>query len=235
MQLNAIVLGASSGIGLEVSKLLASKGYRIAVAARRFSELEKFSAGVPEQVSAHFFDISADDAVDVFMGIASKIGRVDVIYLCCGLAIPNPELDWALEQQMIDTNVVGFASIAGAALTLFENQGYGQLTAIISVAALRGEANSPAYCATKAFQLRYLQSLRLRVKKCGLPIVITDIRPGYVATPMMEVDKPEAPFWVVRAPKAARQIVQAAETKRKRAYVSRRWALIGWLLRHLPE
>ena len=159
-------------------------------------------------------------------------GFFDFAFISSGVGFLNPELDWSTEEDTIETNATGFARIACAAMAMFEKQGHGHLIGISSVAALRGAGEAPAYGATKAFVSRYLQALHFRAKKSGGRIRVTDVRPGFVDTAMMKAEKP---FWVASPRKAAEQIVDAVEKGQRIVYVSRRWSLIGWLLRHLPE
>jgi len=65
-----------------------------------------------------------------------------------------------------------------------------------------------------------------------MPVFVTDIQPGFVQTQMA---KGEGLFWVAPVGKAARQIVQAIERKKRRAYITRRWGLIAWLMKWMPE
>ena len=137
-----------------------------------------------------------------------------------------------MEREAIDTNVLPFTCIAGWAYHFFERQKSGQFVAITSIAGLRGGRHAPAYNATKAFQIRYLEGLRAKAKKAGMPIVITDIRPGFVDTAMA---KGEDVFWSAPVPKAAAQIYRAIENKKAVAYVTHRWALIAFVIRLLPR
>ena len=157
---------------------------------------------------------------------------VDFVYLCAGTGHLNPDLRWKLEDETIRVNTLGFAALASAAMSFFLNQGHGHLIGITSVAAVRGSAAAPAYGATKAFQSHYLESLRLRARRSGLPIFITEIRPGFVDTAMMKTDHP---FWVSSPAGAASQIVAAVGARRSIAYVTRRWRLVAWLMRLLPS
>ena len=91
---------------------------------------------------------------------------------------------------------------------------------------------APAYNASKAYQINYAEGLRQRVAKSGLPVTITDIRPGLVDTAMA---KGEGLFWVQPVAKTVRQILRAVERRRHVAVVTRRWRIAAWLLRHLPE
>lgn len=232
MNRSALIIGASSGIGLEIARLLSRQGYRLGIAARRRELLADHAAADPNVVAFEAFDITADDAVERFRGLAGALGTVDFVYLSAGTGFLNPALDPALEEATLQTNVMSFARLAQAAMHCFETQGHGHLVGISSIAALRGAAEAPAYGASKAFVSRYLQGLRFRAKRSGLPIHVTDIRPGFVDTAMMKAD---SPFWVASPAKAAEQIVRAVAHRRGIAFITRRWALIGWLLRHLPE
>lgn len=232
MSPTAIIIGSSSGIGLELAKVLSARGYRIAVAARRLGLLEEHASADSNVVSTKRLDLSQPDSTEIFAAMAQELGQVDLVIISSGTGHLNPDLDWPPEEETIATNVTGFARIACAAMKLFEKQGRGHLVGISSIAALRGAGEAPAYGASKAFMSRYLQSLHFRAKKSGLPIRVMDVRPGFVDTAMMKADKP---FWVASPRKAAEQIAAAIAKDKRIVYVSRRWSIIGHLLRHLPE
>lgn len=115
----------------------------------------------------------------------------------------------------------------------FKKQGFGHLVAISSIASLRGNRHAPAYFASKAFQVNYLESLYLKTKevKSG-KIFITDIRPGFVDTKMALSNEI---FWLVPLPKTADQIYTAIRQKKRKVYISHRWALIAFVLKIVPS
>ena len=232
MSPTAVIIGSSSGIGLELAKVLSARGYRVALAARRLGLLEEHASTDPNVVLTKRLDLSQPDAMEIFAAMAGELGRVDLIIISSGTGHLNPDLDWTPEEETIGTNVAGFARIACAAMKHFEMQGRGHLVGISSIAALRGAGEAPAYGASKAFMSRYLQGLHFRAKKSGLPIRVMDVRPGFVDTAMMKADRP---FWVASPRKAAEQIAAAIAKGKRIVYVSRRWSIIGHLLRHLPE
>ncbi|XHR28097.1 MAG: SDR family NAD(P)-dependent oxidoreductase [Chthoniobacteraceae bacterium] len=232
MNTSALIIGASSGIGLEIAKVLSARGYRIGIAARRQQLLEQYAATHPNVVQFQAFDITSDDAVERFHEMSRALGTVDYVYIASGVGFINESLDWGLEEITIQTNALGFAKLSCAAMRIFETQGHGHLVGISSVAALRGAGEAPAYGASKAFVSRYLQALRMRAKRSGLPIYVTDIRPGFVDTAMM---KAKSPFWISSPQKAAQQIVNCADKRRPISYLTKRWSVVGWLLKHLPE
>jgi short-subunit dehydrogenase len=233
MSRNAIIVGASSGIGLEIARALAGRGYRIALAARRVELLRQHAAELPAVVSARKLDVADPAAVQtVLPELFSDLGTVDFLYLASGLGHVNPALEWAWEEETIRVNALGFAAVAAATFLQFLRQGQGHLIGITSVAAVRGSAMAPAYSATKSFAARYLESLRYRAIQAKLPIHVTDACPGFVGTAM---GRSPRRFWVATAGQAAHQIVQAAENRRKFVYVTPRWRLIAWLLKLAPE
>jgi short-subunit dehydrogenase len=230
---SAIIIGASSGIGLELVRHLAGRGCRLGIAARRKSLLDEQAALLPQVCCVRAMDVSRpDDALPGFQSLLAALAPVDFVYLCAGTGHLNPDLRWELEDETIRVNALGFAALAAAALAFFLKQGRGRLVGITSVAAVRASSAAPAYGATKAFESHYLQALRLRARRSGLPVGVTEIRPGFVATAMMKTDRP---FWVLTPAAAARQIVAAAEAGQTLAYVSRRWRLVACLLRLLPD
>lgn len=164
-------------------------------------------------------------------GFIKKMGGVDLIVISAGTGELNYDLDWQLENEAIRTNVTGFAAIANVAYHHFVENGSGHLVGISSIAALRGGRVSPAYNASKAFVSNYMEGIRQNVARLRLPITITDIKPGFVKTPMA---KGQGIFWAAPADKAAMQIYNAIKRRASNAYITRRWRLIAWLLKVLP-
>jgi short-subunit dehydrogenase len=128
--------------------------------------------------------------------------------------------------------VLGFTCVADWAFNYFEKQKSGHLIAISSVGGLRGSRGAPAYNASKAYQINYLEALRQKAKHLRLPITITDVRPGFVNTAMAKGD---GQFWVAPVEKAAKQIFTAIRQKKKIVYITKRWWLIAALLKHIPR
>ena len=233
MNPSAIIIGASSGIGLELARLLASRGLRLGLAARRTELLEQHAAVLPALSCFRSLDVSDPTAaISALEGMFTDLAPVSFIYLVAGTGHLNPDLRWAPEEETIRVNALGFAALAACSLRLFLQQGSGHLIGISSVAALRGSATAPAYSASKAFASCYLQGLRYRARRSGLPIFVTEARPGFVDTAMLKAARP---FWVASPAIAAKQIVGAVDTRRAVVYVTRRWRVVAWLLRFLPD
>ena len=114
---------------------------------------------------------------------------------------------------------------------IFEKQGHGHLVAITSIGGLRGEPMAPAYSATKAYQINYMEALRKKAFKSGGNITVTDIRPGLVDTTMAKGD---GLFWVMPVDKVANQIISAIRKKKSKFYVTKRWHFLAIINKNLP-
>ena len=229
---NAIVIGASSGIGRELASILAENGYRLWITGRRGPLLNEIRKELGESVTACPMDVRDSEAtIEKFQSILSEAKTVDLVVISAGTGSIDPEFPWNAEQDTIDTNVAGFAAIAHASYHHFVEQGKGHLVGITSLAAIRG-GSAVSYNASKAFETNYLQGLRYKISKLGLPVTITEIRPGFVDTRMAKGD---GLFWVQSPRKAAEQIFCAILKKKKMAYVTKRWRFIAWLLKSLPD
>lgn len=229
----AIIIGASSGIGRELSKVLSQNGYILGLVGRRAELLESLQKEIRHNSFIMNIDVSKQDEAMVHLeDLINMMGGVDLIIISSGVGFINPELEWKDEKETIDVNVTGFAAMAGVSFKHFMKQGSGHIVGISSVAALRGAGEAPAYNASKAFVSNYLEGLRQKAAKAGTTIAITDIQPGFVDTAMA---KGEGLFWVAPPEKAAYQIYNAIVGRKKRAYVTRRWRLIAWLLKTIPD
>jgi len=226
-----IIIGATSGIGKALAMIYLKNGSQVGITGRRKELLEEMQNTYPSQVFIESFDVRADDAVQHFDSLVMKMGGMDLLIYNAGYGDVSEKLDWEIDKQTYETNVKGFISIVNRAYNYFVNQGYGQVAAISSIASNRGAGAAPAYSASKAFMSRYMEGLYIKVAKTKLPIFITDIQPGFVATKLAKSNKL---FWVVPLEKASKQIYIAISKKKPRAYISRRWVLVAWALKWMP-
>jgi short-subunit dehydrogenase len=229
----AIVVGASSGIGHALAKVLAQDGYAVGLVARRLPLLLELQQEIGDQAMVKQIDV-ADTAVAMpqFTQLLHEMGDVDLIVLSAGIGFLNPDLDWNKENETIGVNVAGFTAMTNLAVHYFLKKGSGHLVNISSIAAIRGNGMAPAYNASKAFESNYLEGMRHKFAKLHLPITITDIQPGFVDTAMAQG---VGLFWVAPPEKAAKQIYQAIRRRKTHAYVTKRWRLIAWLFKLAPD
>lgn len=228
----AIVIGASSGIGKELALRLARAGYAVGLMARRVPLLESLQKEIPTQTYVGSIDLSKpEEAVKQAQSMIDRMGGMDLMVISSGTGSINYDLHWEKEKQTILVNVEGFCALAGLAFNTFKKEGHGHLVGISSIAALRGSNHAPAYHASKAFMSNYLEGLRKKAFQEKLAIDVTDVRPGYVDTPMALGDHK---FWVAPPQKAAEQIYNAIQKKKEVVYITKRWSLIAYVMKVVP-
>ncbi len=229
---NVIVIGASSGIGRELAVKYLEIGDTVFVGARRTELLRELHLKYHDNSEYFYIDIADNqNASKILSDIFKQIKGVDLVLLCAGTGELNSELSFEAEKTTIDTNVTGFTFVVDACFNYFKRQGFGHLVVLTSIAGLRGSAAAPGYNASKAFQINYLEGLRIKARKEHLPIFLTDVRPGFVDTAMA---KGEGLIFVAPVAKAAKQIMDAIEKRKARVYVTKRWSILAWLFRSLP-
>src|SRR5579871_1838309 len=181
----AIIVGASSGIGRELAILLAADGCKVGITGRRGQLLANIQAEQPDNLVVSVFDVTDIKEIPACLQqLCDELGGLDLLGFSSGTGEVSAILDPAISQQTNAVNVDGFTTIADWAFNYFERQGFGHLAGITSVAAIRGNRHAPAYNASKAYQVNYLEGLRQRAFHLKKTICITDIRPGFVDTDM---------------------------------------------------
>jgi len=229
---NAIIIGATSGIGKGLARLLVSDGFRVGITGRRTELLKKLKLENPDAYFIKTFDVKDTIiAEEKLKELTSELGGLDLVVLSSGTGEINDKLDFGIEIHTIETNVIGWTFISDWAFKFFEKQKHGHLIAISSIGGLRGSRQSTSYNATKAYQINYLEGLRQKATKLKEQIFITDIRPGLVNTDMA---KGKGLFWVMPVEKTVRQIYNAIKKKKKIAYVTKRWRLIAEITKRIP-
>jgi short-subunit dehydrogenase len=229
-----IIIGASAGIGRALAIRYASAGYRVGISGRSQALLEEVANIFPGQIVWESFDVMSNDNLLQLQNLIAKLGGMDLLIYNAGYGEISESLDPGIDQQTIQTNVNGFATIVLFGYNYFLERGGGHIVATSSIAALAGNRLAPAYSASKAFISIYMEGLWMKarhLRKKGMPIFITDLQPGFVKTKMA---KGPGRFWEAPPEKAAAQIFTAIEAKKFRVYITKRWALIAFLVRITP-
>lgn len=224
----AIVVGASSGIGLEVAKLLMAQGWKVGVAARRIEQMKDLGAAAVERI-----DVTTDDATEGLQRLISKLGGMDLYFHASGIGKQNRELTADIELATLQTNGVGFTRMIGEAYRYFVKQGSGHIAAITSIAGTKGLGPAPSYSATKAMQNVYLQALEQQARSRGLDIVFTDVRPGFVDTALLAGDF-HYPM-MLRPEKVAQEIVCAINHHQHIRVIDWRYRILTAVWRRIPR
>ena len=231
----AIVIGASSGIGREVARLLISEGWTVGVAARREAMLQDLGA-----TAIACIDVTAEDATQRLQQLIEDLGGMDLFFYASGIGHQNRQLREDIEISTMQTNGLGFTRMIGEAYRYFaerqEQDGtkeWGHIAAITSIAGTKGLGPAPAYSATKAMQNVYLQALEQQAHQRGLRIRFTDIRPGFVDTALLKGD---FRYPMMLQPKnVAREIVSAIKAHDHIRVIDWRYRLLTAFWRRIPR
>ena len=142
------------------------------------------------------------------------------------------DLNMEVELNTAHTNVAGFIRMVDTAFMYFKKNGGGHLAVISSIAGTKGLGVAPAYSATKRFQNTYIEALDQLAHINRLPIVFTDIRPGFVATPLLKDDK--YPL-LMNVSAVAAHIINALNKKKRTVIIDRRYQVLVFFWRLIPK
>jgi short-subunit dehydrogenase len=234
----AIVTGASSGIGYELARALAWEGCRVGLIARRVEKLDELADRIKRigGISAHAAADVSDRAqvVAAIQEVAAHLGPVDLLIANAGVGAPTSvePLNVPDVEKMFRVNVLGVVYAIEAVLPQMLERHSGHIAAVSSLAAYKGLPGESAYTATKAAVNTFMEGLRMQLRPRG--IAVTTICPGFVKTPMTEVNKFEMP-WLLEADEAARRILKALRRRVKVYNFPWRASLMMGFLRRLPD
>jgi short-subunit dehydrogenase len=214
----AIITGASSGIGWALARVLAAEGYKVGLVARRQEKLATLARAIC-QAGGHAAFAAADvgdrgKMLAAIHGLATQLGPVDLLIANAGVGMPTrlEPMNVLDIEEMFRVNTLGVVYAIEAVLPEMLCRGRGHLAAVSSLAAYKGMPGESAYCASKAAVNTYMEGLRIHLRDKG--IVVTTLCPGFVRTPMTEVNQFHMP-WLLEADVAARRMMRALHRRRK--------------------
>lgn len=262
MAKKAIVMGATSGIGMEVANLLAQRGWQVGIAGRRIERLEEVKrntnllisespkASKGEIACYQQIDVTSPEAPSLLLKLIEKLGGMDLYFHSSGIGWQNNSLDIEKEIKTVETNGLGFVRMVDTAFNWFAQQNQGQepgqgqrqgkdrscdtyrIACITSIAGTKGLGAAPAYSATKRFQNHYLECLTQQAHMRHLPIAITDIRPGFVKTDLIAGSN----YPLQLTPQeVALQIVNAIERGKAVKTIDWKYSILVSLWRMIPK
>lgn len=230
-----IIIGASSGMGRRVALDFARMGWRVGVAARREDQLKELKEKYPDNIEYLAFDVTADNAVERFYELIERLDGMDYLLYAAGCGWRNPELTPSFDDRTIDVNVKGFTRIVNAAYKYYKetaNTSRGHIAVITSVAGTKGIGISATYSASKRYQWTYLQALDQLAHQQRVNVTITDIRPGFVDTPLLNGNHYPLEMSVdYVAPRLEKAILRS----RRVAVIDSRWAVVTALWKMVPD
>ena len=229
-----VIMGATSGIGLRVAEMYATAGWRVGVAGRKDDVMKTLENRFPKQIEWAHIDITRREAPRQLKDLIEKLGGMDIYLHVSGIFAENLSLNTERETAIAKTNVVGFTQMIATAFKYFRdnNDGKGQIAAITSIAGTKGIGELASYSASKKYQQTYLQALEQICSIQGLKIRFTDIRPGWIRTPLLD-DEREYPF-CMDLDRVAPIIVRAIRKRIRVAVVDWRWAVGYFFWRLIP-
>ncbi len=235
---NILIVGATSAIAEATARRWAARGDALYLVARNREKLEAIAADLrvrgANRVACFTMDArKIDEHATMLTAAAAALGEIDVVLIAHG-SLPDQDAcaaSVALTIAEIETNALSVIALATLVAQIFERRGKGSLAVIGSVAGDRGRQSNYVYGAAKGMVSLFLQGLRNRLHKRGIHVLT--IKPGFVDTPMTAAFTKGA-LWV-KPDAIAAGIVDAVERKRDEVYLPRFWALIMFIVRHVPE
>jgi short-subunit dehydrogenase len=234
----AIITGASSGIGHSLAKALAAERCKVGLIARRDQPLAELSVSIRQAggVAAYATaDVSRrEPVVSAIRELASRLGPVDLLIANAGVGAPTvlEPFNVADIERMLQVNVAGVVYAVEAVLPEMLTRGRGHISAISSMAAYKGLPGEWGYSGSKAAVNNMMEGLRIQLRNKG--IAVTTLCPGFVRTPMTEVNNFKMP-WLLEANEAARRIVRALHRRRKVYNFPWQMSLLMRLSRWAPD
>ena len=241
MTRKAIVTGATSGIGMEVAKLLAEQGWQVGIAGRRTERLIELKQHHEGIACYRQIDITSPDAPQLLRQLIDELGGMDLYFHSSGIGWQNNSLDLDKELKTVETNGLGFVRMVDTAFNWFAKREKEQpaaepsrhrIACITSIAGTKGLGAAPAYSATKRFQSHYLECLCQQARMRHLDIAITDIRPGFVKTDLIAGSN--YPLQL-NANAVARSIVRAIDNGKDVKVIDWRYAILVSIWRLIPR
>lgn len=228
------ITGASSGLGAALARHYGQQGAILGLCGRRQDALEEIAAGL----NAHCFIADVRDA-ETMQNAASRFiessGVPDIVIGCAGISVgtlTEEKADIPVFQAVMDANVMGLVHTFHPFIDPMKIKGSGVLCGIASVAGVRGLPGGGAYSASKAAARAYLESLRLELKSSGIDVVA--VSPGYIETPMTQVNPYPMPF-KMSADTAARKVARLIEKRRPESVIPWQMGIVASVMRFMPR
>lgn len=229
-----VIMGSSSGIGLACAEAFASRGVKVGLAARHTAPLEALKKKYPQFVEYAAIDITRPEATGQLDELIARLGGMNIYFHVAGIGCENLTLEPEREVEILETNSCGFARMICAAYRYFRrNRIPGHIAAITSVAGTNGIGRLSAYSSSKAMAQKYLIALEQLSRSEGAEITFTDIRPGWIDTPLL---KPHHRYPMEMDLDYAVPLIIKAIVRRPRvAVIDWRWNILVGLWRALPN
>lgn len=216
----AIIIGATSGIGREAAARLVKEGWQVGITGRRKEALASFREEYGSAVHTAVMDVTQAGATEALDRLIEEMGAPDLFFYVSGVGYQNRELDLDREIRTIRTNCEGmvrmvdhFINYVRAHQEIYNQAHKAHVAVISSIAGTAGMGTAPAYSATKRMVQTYLSALVQLCRMEKYPVQFTDIRPGFVATDLLNPEK-HYPMLLSRE-KAGDEVMKAIRKKKR--------------------
>lgn len=232
------ITGASSGIGRSTAKLLAKRGWRVAVTARSEDPLRSLAEeceGLKGQILVHAGDVTDENRMAAIVETLERdVGPIDLAILNAGIYLPMEvtALDLAKFKTSFDVNLMGVANGLAPLLSTMIARKEGHLAIVSSVTGYGGLPTSLAYGATKAALINMAETLKIELDRHN--VAVSMINPGFVETPATDENPFPMPF-IVPSETAAKRIVNGLERGKFEITFPRRFTYLLKLINMLPR
>jgi len=229
------ITGASSGIGAALARAYAARGATLGLVARRGDALQALVAELPGKHGCYVADVAQPQKLAaVAWQFVEEFGLPDVVVANAGVSagtLTEEVGDLSVFNRILQTNLLGMVATFQPFIMPMRRAHAGQLVGISSVAGVRGLPGAGAYCASKAGVTRYLESLRIELRGSG--VRVTEIRPGYISTPMTAVNCYRMPF-ILPADVAAAKFINAIDQHCIKVTIPWQMGVVAGIMPHLP-
>ena len=233
--MRVFITGASSGIGAALASHYAKRRAVLGLCARREQPMRELLANLECAGASYVVDVTdATSLQNAARDFIERFGAPDLVIANAGISVGTSSglaEDLSTFQKVLNTNVFGMAATFQPFIAPMRVRGRGTLAGIASVAGFRGLPGAAAYSASKSAAITYLESLRAELHGSGVSVVT--VCPGYVRTPMTDVNRYRMPF-IIGADDAGRRIARAIARKKRLAVIPWQMVLVSRILRVLP-
>ena len=237
---SVIIIGATSGIGRAVTERLVAEGARVGIAGRREDRLKEIQERLgAERVSYRVMDVTEASATVALDELIAEVGAPDALLYASGIGKQNPTLDADIELRTVETNCVGMVRLVDHFVNFvkrepaYNKKHKAHIAVITSVAGTMGMGPAPAYSATKSMQSTYLVALAQHARMERIPLSVGDIRPGFVATDILNPEKRYPMLMSVE--RAARFVVRSLRRHQRITIFDWRYRLLVGFWRCIPR
>lgn len=234
----AVIIGATSGLGREVAARLVNEGWAVGISGRRTEALEAFRDEHAEgKVFISTMDVTHEDSVAALDALIGQMGAPDLFFYVSGVGNQNVTLDMDKEIRAVRTNCEGMVRLVSHFMNYVRNHKdhYVQkahVAVITSVAGVAPLGVAPAYSATKKMQSTYLSCMAQLSSMEHIPVCFTDIRPGFVATDILN---PDIHYPLLMSKEKATDHIMKALRLRKRVYTfDWRFRILTLVMKMIP-